>query len=340
MDGSGWNPVIRRKGPGRCPGDRRGGGLFTISVDNIPESMNPKGLFGLFFKFGVVKDVFIPMKRRKLIGSRFCFVQYDCPVAAEIAVQKADGLWCDDKAIKVKSAEFTKDERRSKSYAEAVQNGSSYGKEEVYVQVREVGNGWLYESLVVQLHNFFSFPAFNEKCRKRGLKELQVRAGEGRIAMLSFPSVQDLKSKKESLKEWIFEWCGSMEEWLPGSVVDHERCVWVTCYGVPFHLWSVDTFRSIGAIWGEVVQFDDDTINNVSFRCGKVRVITKCLDFIHQTMKLQCKGKVYPVRVCENFDSTVVMEQAQSNCMTRSPEKIGNEGKDKADCGSEIGGSR
>ena len=158
--------------------------------------------------------------------------------------------------------------------------------------------------------------------------------------MLSFQSVQELKSSKESLKEWIFKWCSSMEEWHPGYIVDYERCVWVTCYGIPFNLWSVDTFRSIGVIWGEVMQFDDYTINNVSFHCGKVRIITKSLDFIHQTVKLFCKEKVYPVRVCENFDSTAVTEQAPCNCMTKLLEKIGNVGKDKDDCGSEISGSR
>ncbi|KAL7180892.1 hypothetical protein ACSBR1_039868 [Camellia fascicularis] len=51
--------------------------------------MDPKSLFGLFSKFGIVKDVFIPMKRRKATRSRFGFVRYDCPVAAEMAgIQK------------------------------------------------------------------------------------------------------------------------------------------------------------------------------------------------------------------------------------------------------------
>ncbi|CAL5343198.1 unnamed protein product [Camellia sinensis] len=86
--------------------DSKGGKLFTVFVDNIPDSMNPKSLFQLFAKFGIVKDVFIPKKRRKITGSRFGFVRYDCSVAAEMAVQRADGLWCDDKALRVKGAEF------------------------------------------------------------------------------------------------------------------------------------------------------------------------------------------------------------------------------------------
>ena len=71
-----------------------------------------------------------------------------------------------------------RDYGRSKSYVEVVRNGSSYGKEEAIVQVREVGNRWLYKSLVVKLHKFFSFPAFKEECKKRGLMKVQVRAKE------------------------------------------------------------------------------------------------------------------------------------------------------------------
>ncbi|KAL7161623.1 hypothetical protein ACSBR2_042151 [Camellia fascicularis] len=91
------------------------GGLFTLFVDNIPEAMNPKRLYGLFSKFGIVKDVFIPMKKRKATtGSKFGFVRYDCSVAAEIAVPKANGLWCEDKELKVKGVVYEKWVKNSK----------------------------------------------------------------------------------------------------------------------------------------------------------------------------------------------------------------------------------
>ncbi|KAL7161401.1 hypothetical protein ACSBR2_041959 [Camellia fascicularis] len=80
--------------------------IHTVFVDNFPFLMNPKDLYSLFGKFGVVRDVFIPSKVRKATKSRFGFVRYDCPVAASVAIQKANGLWCDDKALKVKEAEF------------------------------------------------------------------------------------------------------------------------------------------------------------------------------------------------------------------------------------------
>ncbi|KAL7245687.1 hypothetical protein ACSBR2_000922 [Camellia fascicularis] len=56
--------------------------VITVFVDNLPDFLDPKGLYTLFTKFGVVKDVFIPFKRRKATRSRFGFVCYDYPIAA------------------------------------------------------------------------------------------------------------------------------------------------------------------------------------------------------------------------------------------------------------------
>ncbi|KAL7193815.1 hypothetical protein ACSBR2_025447 [Camellia fascicularis] len=106
MERRGWNLVIRRRKMGNQHRYHKKAMLVTIFVNNIPESMDPKGLFNLFSKFGIVNDVFIPRKRRKVSRSRFGFVRYGCEVAVEIAIHKADGLWCDNKALKVKEQCF------------------------------------------------------------------------------------------------------------------------------------------------------------------------------------------------------------------------------------------
>ncbi|KAL7198625.1 hypothetical protein ACSBR2_021010 [Camellia fascicularis] len=90
--------------------------MFTLFVDNLPESMAPRSMYALFLKFGVVKDVFIPQKKRKTTNTRFGFVRFDCPVVA-VEEQKANGLWVDDKALIVQSAVYGKekgDRMRSK----------------------------------------------------------------------------------------------------------------------------------------------------------------------------------------------------------------------------------
>ncbi|KAL7170252.1 hypothetical protein ACSBR2_035176 [Camellia fascicularis] len=62
MVSGGWNPVIKRRKVGNQYGYRKEAVVVTIFVDNIPESMDSKGLFSLFRKFGIVKDAFIPGK--------------------------------------------------------------------------------------------------------------------------------------------------------------------------------------------------------------------------------------------------------------------------------------
>ncbi|KAL7208256.1 hypothetical protein ACSBR1_030083 [Camellia fascicularis] len=111
MKRGGWKQVIRRRRVGLQGNRSLKEGLFTLFVDGLPNSMDPKSLYSLFGKFGVVKDVFIPSKQRKSLGTRFGFVRYDCKVAADMAIQKANGLWCDNKALRVKQADVQKSER-------------------------------------------------------------------------------------------------------------------------------------------------------------------------------------------------------------------------------------
>ncbi|GMP40867.1 hypothetical protein CsSME_00011156 [Camellia sinensis var. sinensis] len=83
--------------------------------------MGAKGMSKLFSNFGAVLDAYIPHKRRRSTGSRFGFVRYGCPIAANMALQKANGLWCGDKALKVKMAEFRKEYETKQSKSQQVQ---------------------------------------------------------------------------------------------------------------------------------------------------------------------------------------------------------------------------
>ncbi|CAL5376410.1 unnamed protein product [Camellia sinensis] len=203
---------------------------------------------------------------------------------------------------------------RLTSYAEVVNRGISFQNSLMSIQAKEVGNAWLYKSLIIKLKFFFAFSDFVKECRRRGLQDTVIRMGNGRLVVLTFNSIQEMKSHEVRLNDWIFDWCDSLQEWQAGTVIDQERCVWLSCFGIPFNLWNVETFRSLGALWGEVVQFDVNDTRGISFQCGKVRIITCCTDFIKDVVLVKNKGKDYPVRVCENLDSSVVMERSVYQC--------------------------
>ncbi|KAH7857422.1 hypothetical protein Vadar_012530 [Vaccinium darrowii] len=98
----GWIPVVHnhsRHGDSGKP-------LITLFVDNLPEDTSQPWLKMMFNKFGVVKDVFIPEKRSKATGNRFDFIRYNCPVSADLAILRTNGIWLDDKKLFVKLASF------------------------------------------------------------------------------------------------------------------------------------------------------------------------------------------------------------------------------------------
>ncbi|KAL7205496.1 hypothetical protein ACSBR2_018435 [Camellia fascicularis] len=104
----GWIPIVHQRRGGSFRSNEVRNGLFTVFVDYLPGSMDAKSLFKLFSNFGIVQDVFIPSKRRKMTNSRFGFVWFDCHVASDIAVQKANGLLVDDRVIEVKHASYVR----------------------------------------------------------------------------------------------------------------------------------------------------------------------------------------------------------------------------------------
>ncbi|KAL7247054.1 hypothetical protein ACSBR2_002047 [Camellia fascicularis] len=156
--------------------------------------MSPKGLYTLFTNFGVVKDVFIPHKRRKATQSRFGFVRYDCPITAAVAVKKANRVWCEDKTLKVKKADYGKEQvgkekvqvkegpnkqqtkgvgrfipngnTKRDTYVEVVKGPSGRGGSDVRVKAEEYGIGWLYDSAIAKMRVKCSFAEL-----KRGLSE-------------------------------------------------------------------------------------------------------------------------------------------------------------------------
>ncbi|KAL7193522.1 hypothetical protein ACSBR2_025185 [Camellia fascicularis] len=267
----GWIPVVKQKARQMRSNswfENQRASLFTLFVDNLPESMVPRKLHDLFNKFGVVKDVFIPQKRRKVTNTRFWFMRYDCSIAADVAEQKANGLWVDDKSLLVKVAEYGKgigvrqrqkplppshfEPRKAnavapkqiwhqrtdgRSFAEVTKGADPIYLLSTTIKVDELGNGWLYESMIMRLKAHYS--------------------------------------------------------------VQQERCVWVSCYGVPLNLWNSDAFCMIGRLWGELVLLNGDVSSPQSFRCGRFKIVTSVMDPINTSLNMECKRRVYPIRVFE-----------------------------------------
>ncbi|CAL5353797.1 unnamed protein product [Camellia sinensis] len=292
------------------------------------ESLDAKSsLFKLFNKFGVVKDVYIPSKRRKVTNSRFGFVRFDCHVASDMVVQKTNGLLVDDKVLAVKYAAYDRSVpsmRRPqansealnpnrgkgivshighKSFAEALQGDSTMVdvKASMTVKANEDGHGWLYDSIIIRLNLDFSINSIRSALKDIGLDQVVARQGGSRDVILTFKSQEELQSNIQKIKDWFKDWSQFVLEWRPGIQIVQERCVWLKCHGIPLNLWNRSNINNIGALWGTVLQLEGDLSQPKSFAYSRVQVVTTCMELINKTVHLVCKGKLYPVYVCEDL---------------------------------------
>ncbi|KAH7842910.1 hypothetical protein Vadar_010479 [Vaccinium darrowii] len=102
-----WIPVVKNP---RCNVhgmvNHRYQGFHTLFVDNLPLDVEIYEIRDFFNKFGVARDVFIPLKRSKVSGNKFGFVRYDCHVSADVAISKANGMFFKERKLFVKFASF------------------------------------------------------------------------------------------------------------------------------------------------------------------------------------------------------------------------------------------
>ncbi|KAL7175953.1 hypothetical protein ACSBR2_029511 [Camellia fascicularis] len=174
--------------------------------------------------------------------------------------------------------------RKRNTYAEVVKGGAMKKELELRFHVVEYGNEWLFNSLVVKLRPQFSFGEFKEDLQNRGLQNIEVKEGGGRLVYVTFQLVQAMRSRSTNIIKWVEDWCETTTEWEKGLFVNCERLTWLyclgVCLGVPPNLWNSYNFKKIGELWGEVVAIHDETLSFASLKYDKVKIITSQLETI------------------------------------------------------------
>ncbi|KAL7257798.1 hypothetical protein ACSBR1_003997 [Camellia fascicularis] len=325
----GWIPVTRQWRSGGAQSKEGKNDFFTVFVDNIPSVMDAKALYKLFTKFGIVKDAYIPFKRRKVTNSRFGFVRCDSRISTSVAIQKSNGLFVDDMMLVVKMATYdrnnrseqskrkSQDTKRSmdttnikgsaayvghRSFAKVLKGDTSVldGNSNITIKVNEESNGWLYDSAIVRFNTGFTTHSTMKALKEIGLEQVEVRKGGGRDIILSFKSTNELQLNIGKIREWFKGWSQFVMVWKPNLHLQQERCVWLSCYGIPLHLWNRNTLNSIGKVWGTILSLDGDIYHPKSFSHTRIRVATACMELINKTIFLECKGISYSILVCED----------------------------------------
>ncbi|KAL7221578.1 hypothetical protein ACSBR1_023520 [Camellia fascicularis] len=220
--------------------------------------MDAKTLFKLFTQFNIVKDVFIPFKRRTVTNSRFGFVRFDCPVVADIAIQKANGLLVDERVLEVKKATNDRCNRVEQSRREPLTfrppetnrtrdevpfsglrsvakvlkgvRPTVAEKASLTIKANEDGLGWLYDSVIVRLNTEYSIINIENVLKEKDLDQNRgtlnnigsiwspVLSLDGDICQPKFFSYTRIKVGYIFLKHNGLEECSSNE--ICGSVME------------------------------------------------------------------------------------------------------------------------
>ncbi|GAB2283838.1 hypothetical protein Dimus_018325 [Dionaea muscipula] len=183
LSAGGWQPVLRKNYRRNIHRRVALGYNVTIYIEDIPDDVNVGELRRMFWRFGVVKDVFI-LRKKNRSGRRFGFVQYDCDVEADVAVQRSNGMWLRGKQLCVSKAKYAKKKQqhtdakdnrtRESSVTAARISGSS---EALLPSVRGValGNAWLYQSAVAKFRDYRNLDVMFESFMKMEGSTVTVR---------------------------------------------------------------------------------------------------------------------------------------------------------------------
>nr|GEY38799.1 RNA-directed DNA polymerase, eukaryota, reverse transcriptase zinc-binding domain protein [Tanacetum cinerariifolium] len=164
-----------------------------------------------------------------------------------------------------------------------------------------------------------------EDCGSRDL--WKVCEGYGKVVKLSYLGglwvMIELENEisKSSLLDHVGvkSWFHSMQE-ATQDFVSEERVVWVDIKGVPFNLWSRETFLKIRSKWGSALDIEDNS--GSSFACKRICVLTKEPDSILEKFKVIYKGKVSMVRAKELFTWTLFFLEPQEMVYTSDGDSV------------------
>ncbi|KAL7221579.1 hypothetical protein ACSBR1_023521 [Camellia fascicularis] len=172
MEEGGWKPMIRKHGGVGSKHQRSKSGIHTVFVDNLLESMEPKGLYTLFTNFEVVQDIFIPYKRRKMTRSRALKVKAIEFVRRKEAQKRPLHLLTQRHEMRG-VGQISWKIKGKESYAQVVSGKGFVASAHLIVKVYEVGNGWLYNSAIVRLKPLCCGADFQKELRTRGMEDIE-----------------------------------------------------------------------------------------------------------------------------------------------------------------------
>ncbi|GJX96364.1 RNA-directed DNA polymerase, eukaryota [Tanacetum coccineum] len=241
----------------------KGCGKSIYMVDSLPKTGWSRDLWKICKSYGKVVNIYIPNRKSK-VGKRFSFVRFVMVEDIDRLVGNLCNIWIGRLYLHANVVRF---ERARKPY-----NSDGFAHTNVHAPsgpytTAVKGN----TPLNVHITPLSSVPTLvlDDSCViERDLS----RHVMGSVKDLnSIPKLQTLLTKE-----------GFPEDAVQDFVSD-ERVVWVDIEGIPFNVWSRETFLKIGKKWGETMDIKDNL--DSSFAQKRLCIKTKQADNILEKFK-------------------------------------------------------
>ncbi|GJU25589.1 nucleotide-binding alpha-beta plait domain-containing protein [Tanacetum coccineum] len=269
----------------------------SVYVTNFPDNVSAKELFLACKQYGHVVDSYIPVKKSKY-GKRFGFVKFINVFSEERLVNNLCTVWIGRVRLHANIARFQRPNGKNIGEGNKKPNvtptpsvkpnlSGSLGNEKSY---RGVLNGDTKTKLVGKI----SEPSIvlGDEC----VMSMNVdNALFGRVKV--FASLANLKMAlgNEGFSDIVIKYIG--EQWATNEFEVDGRIAWVEVEGVPFKLWTNNTFTRIAEKWGKLLDVDDQ--DETCFHSKRLCVYLKAGNSIREDFKITHQGKMYWIRANE-----------------------------------------
>lgn len=141
-----------------------------------------------------------------------------------------------------------------------------------------------------------------------GLKNISVTSmGDNMVMLESNEPLLIIEAERRKDQWWrgLFK---SVKRWLPNMVV-RQRRIWLRFHGLPMHVWDEQSFKKLGTMFGEFLDFDEDTINSSIFDMARLLVGTTSMALVNEQISVEVMGAVFNVWVMEEMATTLGLKK-------------------------------
>ncbi|GJZ67632.1 RNA-directed DNA polymerase, eukaryota [Tanacetum coccineum] len=275
---------------------------LSVYITNFPDTCSAKDLFHHCKQYGRVVDSYIPNKRSKTGKEDFRFKRPPVSGIKILTKNKGSKLGSSIHSKKQEVADkgFNVPNSSNNSFAQVVKGEKLYGGVEtesgpaVVLDDECLADKDLSKSLLGRVKEFASLANLKVALCNEGFVDIKIIYMGELWVMLEFGSQETIKLFRDNLS--VGSWFSCIKQ-ATLEFVTEGRIACVEIEGIPFKLWSNNTFKRIANRWGVLLDIDDQ--EETCYHSKRLCVHMKSGRSILENFKIIHRGKVFWVRASE-----------------------------------------